>query len=91
MPTNRGMETKCTGRFGWVIAKITRPKGRRLRVLIYARYSTDEQNPNSIEAQVEYCRMFLTCPRITDAEIMVLSDCGVSGDVLIQVPWNRPV
>ena len=43
----------------WIRIPVDVPKGRRLRVLVYARYSTDEQNPRSIEAQVAYCQRFL--------------------------------
>ncbi len=32
------------------------PKGRRLRVVIYARYSSDLQSPRSIEDQVRDCQ-----------------------------------
>src|SRR5438045_62422 len=38
---------------------IAAPKGRRLRVLIYARYSTEEQHPSSIDDQVAYCQRAL--------------------------------
>ena len=43
----------------WVRHPIRMFLGVALRVLIYARYSTDEQNPRSIDAQVAYCRRFL--------------------------------
>jgi len=36
----------------WLRVPIMASPGLPLRILIYARYSTDEQNPRSIEAQV---------------------------------------
>ncbi|MBN8625688.1 MAG: recombinase family protein [Planctomycetes bacterium] len=66
----------------WVRHKLTRVKGRKFRVLIYARYSTDEQNPRSIEDQVLYCRQFLESLGVKtgDYELTVLSDEGISGE-----------
>ncbi len=42
-----------------LLTPIERPAGRRLRVLIYARYSTEEQNPRSIDDQFTFCIAFL--------------------------------
>lgn len=68
----------------WIRYKISIPKGRRLRVLIYARYSTDEQNPRSIDDQVLYCKRLLKALGITDYAITVLFDEGVSGEKLLR-------
>lgn len=66
----------------WVRHKLTRTRGRKFRVLFYARYSTDEQNPRSIEDQVLYCRQFLESLGIKsgDYELTILSDEGISGE-----------
>lgn len=56
--------------------------GRCLRVLIYARYSTDEQKKHSIAAQIAKCRKYLAQWGITGAEIEILSDHGISGEVV---------
>src|SRR4051794_82468 len=59
------------------IAKLTVP----LLILIYARYSTDEQNPRSIEDQVAFCRRFIESLGLTDVRIEVISDEGKSGEL----------
>ena len=53
-----------------------------LRILIYARYSKEEQNPRSIEAQVEFCRAFLEDLGVPNYELTVLSDDGISGEII---------
>jgi DNA invertase Pin-like site-specific DNA recombinase len=58
---------------------------RRLRVLIYARYSTQEQDASSIEDQIAYCKKTLEAMGITDAEITILDDPEKSGELR-----NRP-
>ena len=63
--------------------------GRRLRVLIYARYSTDEQKRLSIAAQFSYCRKLLFKWGITDAVIEEISDEGISGEVVNRPGINR--
>lgn len=70
----------------WVRHKLVRPRGRRLRVLIYARYSTDEQNPRSIDDQVRYCRQFLQSLGLSDddVEIQIHYDEAVSGEVIFR-------
>jgi hypothetical protein len=73
---------------GWVRYKLSKVKGR-LRVLIYARYSTDEQNPRSIDDQIAYCKRFLTSLGITHAEIVVLYDEGISGEKLYRPGINQ--
>jgi len=65
--------------------------GRCLRVLIYARYSTDEQSKHSISAQIAKCRKFLAQWGITDAEIEVISDPGVSGEIVHRTGIDRVV
>jgi hypothetical protein len=57
------------------------PKGRKLRVLIYARYSTEEQNPRSIQDQVDFCKKVLAALELTDVEIEEISDEGISGEI----------
>ncbi len=52
---------------------------RRLRIMIYARYSTDEQNPRSIDDQIIKCRDFLKSIEIHDYEEILLDDPGISG------------
>jgi hypothetical protein len=64
----------------WVRNQVEYPRAGRLRILIYARYSTDEQNPRSIEAQIEYVKKFLADLGIDDYELVVLSDEGISGE-----------
>ena len=51
-----------------------------LIVLIYARYSTDEQNQSSIADQVTYCKQFLHAWGLDDVEFLVLSDEATSGE-----------
>src|SRR5262245_54978423 len=58
------------------------PPGRRLRILIYARYSTEEQHPSSIDDQIAYCEEFLRANGITDIEVIVLSDREMSGELV---------
>jgi Resolvase, N terminal domain len=60
-------------------------KRRSLRVVIYARYSTEEQDVSSIDDQVEYCKMCLHEMDLDDAEITVLLDKETSGELR-----NRP-
>lgn len=59
--------------------------GLRLRVFIYARYSTEEQKKLSITAQLSCCRKWLVNWGIEDAEIVEIADEGISGEVV-----NRP-
>ena len=81
-------DREIPARVTWVRSKIAKTK-RRLRVLIYARYSTDEQNPCSIEDQVGYCKRFLAALGATDAEITVLYDEGISGEKLFRPGINQ--
>lgn len=70
----------------WSRFPIRCPRGRRLRVLCYARYSTEEQDPRSIEDQVAYCRRFLGTfgLRDEDLEITVIYDREISGEVIFR-------
>ncbi len=56
--------------------------GRRLRVVLYARYSTDEQSPRSIEDQFAKCRRYLSAHGIDDFDEILCSDAGISGEQL---------
>ena len=73
----------------WVRHKIRTLVGVALRVLIYARYSTDEQNPRSIEAQVAYCRRFLEALGVKEFTIEVLSDEAISGEQIWRPGINQ--
>jgi hypothetical protein len=69
----------------WIRKAMRQPANRPLNVLIYARYSTEDQNPRSIDAQIEYCTRFLQALGITDYEREVLQDVEMSGEL-----YNRP-
>lgn len=73
-------------RVHWVRCKFARPKGRKLRVIVYARFSTDEQNPRSIEDQVQLCKKFLFSLGLKEEEleIIVIFDEAVSGERLLR-------
>ncbi len=73
----------------WVRHPIRALIGVGLRVLIYACYSTDEQNPHSIDAQVSYCRRFLEQLGVTDYEHTVISDEGISGEKIWRPGLNQ--
>jgi len=65
----------------WLKFPIVVTAGRKLRVLIYCRYSTDEQSPRSIDVQIAFCKRFLALLGITDVEFTIISDCGhIRGD-----------
>jgi DNA invertase Pin-like site-specific DNA recombinase len=57
-------------------------RGIAFRVLIYARYSTEEQNPSSIDDQVAYCKQFLASEGVLDAAFEYLSDAEMSGELV---------
>lgn len=65
----------------WIRRAVRQPLGRLLHILIYARYSTDEQNPKSIEAQVDYCKRFFASLGIKDYELTILKDVEMSGEL----------
>jgi site-specific DNA recombinase len=50
-----------------------------MRAAIYARYSSDMQNPVSIEDQIRKCRQYADSKGWTVLDDFVLSDAGVSG------------
>lgn len=56
-------------------------KERRLHILIYARYSTDEQRRSSIDDQVDFCRRILAESGVCDVSIEVLYDAKMSGEL----------
>src|ERR1700736_5598798 len=61
---------------------IASPLDRPLRILVYARYSTQEQHPSSIADQVGYCREFLAHAGVGQVEPEVLSDAELSGELV---------
>ncbi|HEX3727763.1 MAG TPA: recombinase family protein [Pirellulales bacterium] len=61
---------------------------RRLRVVIYARYSTAEQDASSIDDQERFCRSHLERLGI-DGEVVVLSDPEISGERLHRPGMDR--
>lgn len=82
MKKRQNKKAEFSARTNWVRYKLVRLKGRKLRILIYARYSTDEQDQSSIADQVQYCKAFLKALGLTesDYEITVLCDEGISGE-----------
>lgn len=58
--------------------------GRKLRVIVYGRYSTEEQNYDSVEHQFAYCTRFLADHGLgdSDASITFLEDREISGEEL---------
>lgn len=76
-------------RVKWVRTRIEVPRGRSLRVLIYARYSTSEQRRRSIKAQVEYCKKFLAELGIVNVKFEVLYDRALSGELRSRPGINR--
>jgi len=56
--------------------------GRILRVLLYARYSTEEQDASSISDQFRKCRQLLQQYNVTDAIITELHDAELSGELV---------
>jgi DNA invertase Pin-like site-specific DNA recombinase len=65
----------------WIRAEIRQPLERLLRILIYARYSTEEQNPRSIDAQIEYCKALLRALGVTNYKLEILHDVEMSGQL----------
>jgi hypothetical protein len=53
-----------------------------LRIVIYARYSTDEQHFSSIEDQSAYCRQFLALLGITNTQTEEIFDSEMSGELV---------
>src|SRR5512137_1490072 len=54
----------------------------QLRVLLYARYSKEDQNPLSVEDQFKKCERWLKEQGVVAAEIFRESDEGISGEIL---------
>jgi DNA invertase Pin-like site-specific DNA recombinase len=50
--------------------------------LVYARYSTEEQNPSAIPDQIAFCQQFLVAHGIPDADVEVFSDAEMSGELV---------
>jgi len=62
------------------------PKGRELRVLIHARFSTEEQRQSSIDDQITACRAFLdtSMPKVTkpsQVTVDVIKEPEISGEI----------
>ena len=81
---SRRVNLPSTPRTTWVRVKIVVPKGRPLRVLVYARYSTEDQSARSIEAQIAYCKKFLKGLNITNVEITIIYDRHMSGELIFR-------
>lgn len=64
----------------WMHHPIERPRGQQLEVLYYGRYSSDEQDPRSNDAQIHFCEAFGDAAQITDANIEVITDEEISGE-----------
>lgn len=62
-----------------IVLPVTLPGRKRCRVIIYARYSTDEQNAQSIQDQYLKCEQFLKNAGFADAEITHMCDEAISG------------
>jgi hypothetical protein len=60
-----------------------------LRVPIYARYSTEDQHPTSIEDQVQFCMEFLKSNGITNVSIQEISDREMSGELVSRPGINH--
>ncbi|GJM24820.1 MAG: hypothetical protein DHS20C16_12350 [Phycisphaerae bacterium] len=53
---------------------------QRKRVVLYARYSTDQQSPRSIDDQIAKCREFLDTLALGEVEVIVVTDAAISGE-----------
>lgn len=60
-------------------------KNKLIRVIIYARYSTEDQNQASIADQIKYCRQFLEDNGYTNVRIDTDHDEAISGEI-----YSRP-
>lgn len=54
---------------------------RSVRVIIYARYSTDQQSPRSIDDQVAKCRQHIDALGLGDIQLNIIRDQVVSGEL----------
>jgi hypothetical protein len=61
---------------------ISQPVGRRLRVVLQARYSTEEQDASSIPDQFSYIRKFLADNGVTDADFEEVAEPEISGELV---------
>ena len=52
----------------------------QLRIIIYARYSTEEQRSSSIDDQVNFVKEQLALWNVENALLEVISDEGISGE-----------
>lgn len=68
---------------------IAKPSGRKLHILLYARYSTEEQDASSIPDQFAYCRQFLHGCDISDAQVEELHDSEMSGELVFRPGINN--
>jgi len=64
-------------------------KNKLIRVIVYARYSSDEQNQASIAQQIKYCKKFLQDNGYTNTLILDDKDEKISGEVLSRPGMNR--
>ena len=68
---------------------IVAPVGQMVRVIIYARYSTEEQDASSIPDQFEYCKQFLNQNGITEYQPVYFSDAEMSGELVSREGINK--
>jgi DNA invertase Pin-like site-specific DNA recombinase len=72
-----------------LLIPIALPKERPLRALVYARYSTEEQHPGSIDDQVAYCKDLLVNLGLKDVEVEIITDPEMSGELLSRPGINQ--
>ena len=75
--TSRGLTVKAAM---FLCAPLLPKKGRKLWILFYARYSTEEQDASSIPDQYAYCNRHLKSANIKIYEVEELSDAEISGE-----------
>ena len=54
---------------------------RRLRVYVYARYSTEQQTDQSLADQEAKCRRYIQGLGLDDAEIVVIAEAAITGEL----------
>ena len=69
-------------------AQRARSANVRFRILIYARYSTEEQDASSITDQVAFCRRYLADRGIV-GDIEVIADPEMSGETVCRPGLNK--
>jgi predicted site-specific integrase-resolvase len=62
---------------------------RAIRIVIYARFSTEEQDTSSIVDQIDYCKMQLAELGIHDPEFTIHSDEATSGELKSRPGINK--